>query len=237
VVKGLDQILRLQELDSSIDRLVARIGELESEEEVAAAGRRVQELEDRVGELRLGLDSQRREQERLENEVASLEAKIAAEERRLFDGSVANPKELGSIQAEVASLRNRKARIEDEVLEQMERREELDGRLPPLESDLTEARRELAALDSEATRELGEAKERLAGLRSEREALLPSFDEELLELYEDLRAQKRGIGAAALEDGVCSGCHQKLSPLELERIKRAEGIRRCEYCRRILVLA
>lgn len=235
-MKGLDRILRLQELDSSIDRLTARSDELEQGEEVRAAGFKVQGLEDRVGEIRLGLDSQRREQERLETEVASLDAKAGAEERRLYDGSVANPKELGSIQAEVASLRNRKGRIEDEVLEQMERREEMEGRLPPLESALAEARENLANLDSEVAEELGQTKKSLAELRSEREALVLEFDEELLELYEDLRAQKRGIGAAALENGVCSGCHQKLSPLELERIKHAEGIRRCEYCRRILVL-
>jgi hypothetical protein len=235
-VKGLERILQLQETDSSVDRLVVRIEELEAGEKLRVAGGKVEELEDRVGELRLGLDSQRREQERLENEVASLEAKIAGEERRLFDGSVANPKELASIQAEVGSLRNRKGRIEDEVLEQMERREEMDGRLPPLESELARARDDLAALDSEVARDLAEAQKELAELRAAREALVPEFDEELLELYEDLRAQKRGVGAAALEDGVCSGCHQKLSPLELERIKRAEGIRRCEYCRRILVL-
>lgn len=235
-MKGLDRILRLQELDSSIDRLIARSEELEEGEELRAAGLKVQELENRVGEIRLGLDSQRREQERLETEVASLDAKVGAEERRLYDGSVANPKELGSIQAEVSSLRNRKGRIEDEVLEQMERREEMEGRLPPLESELAEARENLAKLDSELAEELGQTKQSLAELRSEREALALEFDEELLELYEDLRAQKRGIGAAALENGVCSGCHQKLSPLELERIKHTEGIRRCEYCRRILVL-
>lgn len=235
-MKGLDRILHLQELDSSIDRLVARSEELEEGEELRAAGLKVQELEDRVGEVRLGLDSQRREQERLETEVASLDAKVGAEERRLYDGSVANPKELASIQAEVSSLRNRKGRIEDEVLEQMERREEMEGRLPPLESELAEARENLANLDSELAEELGQTKQSLAELRGEREALTLEFDEELLELYEDLRAQKRGIGAAALENGVCSGCHQKLSPLELERIKHAEGIRRCEYCRRILVL-
>jgi predicted nucleic acid-binding Zn-ribbon protein len=235
-MKGLDRILHLQELDSSIDRLIARSEELEEGEELRAAALKVQELEDRVGEIRLGLDSQRREQERLETEVASLDAKVGAEERRLYDGSVANPKELASIQAEVSSLRNRKGRIEDEVLEQMERREEMEGRLPPLESELAEARENLANLDSEVAEELGQTKQSLAELRGEREALALEFDEELLELYEDLRAQKRGIGAAALENGVCSGCHQKLSPLELERIKHADGIRRCEYCRRILVL-
>jgi predicted nucleic acid-binding Zn-ribbon protein len=235
-MRGLDRILRLQELDSSIDRLVARRAELEEGEALRVAGKEVQELEDRVGEIRLGLDSQRREQDRLESEVASLAAKIAAEERRLYDGSVANPKELESIRAEVGSLRNRKSRIEDEVLEQMERREDMEGHLPAAESELSDARQRLATLDSEAAKELRETETQLQELRTERAALVPEFDDELLELYEDLRAQKRGVGAAALENGVCNGCHQKLSPLELERIKRTEGVRRCEYCRRILVL-
>jgi predicted nucleic acid-binding Zn-ribbon protein len=61
------------------------------------------------------------------------------------------------------------------------------------------------------------------------------FDPGLLELYEDLRRQKKGIGAAALVDGVCQGCHQQLSAVDLDRLRRADGIRRCVHCRRILV--
>ena len=59
--------------------------------------------------------------------------------------------------------------------------------------------------------------------------------QELLELYEELRLSKKGVAAVALEDGVCQGCHQKLSAVYLDRLKRSEDIRRCEYCRRILI--
>ncbi|GBC86527.1 hypothetical protein HRbin12_00520 [bacterium HR12] len=38
-------------------------------------------------------------------------------------------------------------------------------------------------------------------------------------------------------DGVCQACHEKLSALELDRLKHTEGVGRCEHCRRILVLA
>jgi uncharacterized protein len=166
-----------------------------------------------------------------------LDSKIAAEERRLYDGSVANPKELESIQHEIEALRRRKSIIEDQVLIQMERREEMETRLPGLEAELAEARDRLTEIGGSEAAELESIGRALAERTAERAALLPQIDEELLELYEDLRAQKRGVGAAALEDGVCQGCHQKLSPLELESIKRSEGIRRCAYCRRILVLA
>ena len=45
------------------------------------------------------------------------------------------------------------------------------------------------------------------------------------------------VAAVALEDGVCEGCHQMLSAVYLDRLKRSEDIRRCEYCRRILIFA
>jgi uncharacterized protein len=233
---GMDRMLELQELDLAIDRMEARRKELESGEDLRAARERVNALEERVGELRLALDSVAQEQTRLENEVGSLEAKIAAEERRLFDGTVANPKELESIQHEIEALRRRKSTIEDEVLVQMERREDMESRLPPIEAELTEARERMQEIGRESVRELEGIGRALAERTAERSNLVSQIDEELLELYEDLRAQKRGVGAAALVDGVCQGCHQKLSPLELERIKHAEGIRRCEYCRRILIL-
>ncbi|MDH4113305.1 MAG: C4-type zinc ribbon domain-containing protein, partial [Actinomycetota bacterium] len=70
----------------------------------------------------------------------------------------------------------------------------------------------------------------------QRAAIAAEIEPDVLELYEDLRRQKKGIGAAALVDGVCQACHEQLSAVELDRVKRAEGVRRCEHCRRILVV-
>jgi uncharacterized protein len=234
--RGVDRLIELQEIDMAIDRLESRRRDLEGGDEVAQARRGAEAAEERLGELRLALDSVVREQTRLESEADSLERKIDAEQRRLYDGSVANPKELEAIQHEVANLRQRKGRVEDDILSQMERREDMEGRVPALEAELQEARDRMAEIESGSEREFTDVSVGLDSRREERNALVPSFDEELLELYEDLRASKKGIGAARLLDGVCQGCHQKMSALELERIKRSEGIRRCEYCRRILVL-
>ena len=236
-MKGLDRLLELQELDLTVDRLVARREELESGTALRESRLRTEQLEEQVGELGLALDSVRSEQTRLETEVASLEAKIGAEERRLFDGSVANPKELESIQAEVGGLKNRKGRVEDELLGQMERRAEMEDRLPALEEQMAEARRVIDDLETSSEREVEDIGVSLEKHAGERAALVAELDGELLDLYEDLRASKKGVGAAALVDGVCQGCHQKLSPLELDRLKRVEGLRRCEYCRRILVVS
>jgi predicted nucleic acid-binding Zn-ribbon protein len=234
-LRGVERLLELQELDLSIARLEARRSELEGGEDLRTARDRVAEVESRVGELRLALDSVGSEQGRLENDIDSIQRKIDAERTRLYDGSVANAKELQSIEAEVESLRGRKSRMEDELIEQMERRESMEGHLQPLDAEATEARERLAEIEVGSAREFVEVEHALSQRMAERQAMLPEIAEEVLELYEDLRVQKKGIGAAALVDGVCQACHQKLSPMYLDRLKREPGIRRCEYCRRILV--
>ena len=234
-MKGLDRLLELQDLDLSIDRLEARRREIESGEELATSRRGMEALEQRLGEVRMALDGINSEQARLEGDAGMLTQKLEAEEKRLYDGSVANPKELEAIQAELRNLRERRSRLEDGIIEQMERRENIAGGLPQLETEVREARDRVAEIETSAERELTDIAAALIDRRAERERLVASFDEELLELYEELRASKKGVGAAALLDGVCQGCREQLSPLERDRLKKVEGIRRCPHCRRILI--
>ena len=234
-MRGEDRLLELQELDSAIDRLELRRRQLEEGEELAAARRAMEEAESRLGELRLALDAVASDQRRLENEIDSMEQKAAADSKRMYDGSIANTKELEALQHEIANIKERTSRAEDELLESMERREELEARATVADTEVAEARRTVEAVGGDSARELDEVVVQIGERRAAREALVPGFDEELLELYEDLRRQKKGVGAAALVDGVCQACHEKLSPLEMDRLKRADAIRRCEYCRRIVV--
>ena len=231
----LRRLLELQALDLAIDRLRARLAELETQEEVRQARARVAETEARLGELQLSIDAVAREQRRLESDVDSVEQKIEAERKRQFDGSVANPKELQSIEHEVQSLRGRKSRMEDGVIEKMEEREQLEARLPGLQAEAGDARERLAEIERTSAKELVEVERDLADRSAKRAVLGGGFDPDLLELYDELRRQKKGVAAVKLEDGVCGGCHQKLSPVYLDQLKRTKGIRRCEYCRRILI--
>src|SRR5688500_10977327 len=195
----------------------------------------MQESESRLGELRLALDAVGSESRRLELEIDSMSAKLAAEEKRMYDGTIANAKELEALQHEIAGLKERRSRGEDQRLELMERREELEGRAATAGEEVVAARAHVDGLGRDAARELEQVEAGLAERRIARQALVREFDEQLLELYEDLRRQKKGIGAAALVDGVCQGCQQKLSAVELDMLKHTDDIKRCEYCRRIVV--
>ena len=118
----------------------------------------------------------------------------------------------------------------------LERHEDVEHRTKEAEGRAEERRVAVDTVAGDASRELARVATELTEKQAERDRLASGFDPELLELYEDLRPQKKGVGVAALVDGVCQGCHEKLSAVELDRLKHTDDIKRCEYCRRILVL-
>jgi len=60
---------------------------------------------------------------------------------------------------------------------------------------------------------------------------------DLLALYEKLREQKGGVGAAELRQRRCGGCQLTLDNAEIAAIKAraVDEVVRCEECSRILV--
>jgi hypothetical protein len=234
-MKGMDTLLALQEIDTSIGRATARKVSLEGGEQLASARAEADRAEQGVGELRLQVDEMGRDQLRFEHEIDSLSQKEAAERTRMYDGSVANAKELEALQHETESLKRRRSDREDELLALLEQREELDARLAEAETAAAAVRAEVDRTAVSASDDLVAVTADLERLRAQRDEMTPEIDPELLELYDDLRRQKKGVGAATLVDGVCTGCHEQLSAVQLDTLKRTEGIRRCEHCRRILV--
>jgi predicted nucleic acid-binding Zn-ribbon protein len=229
-------LLELQQLDSAIDRLRARIATLTAGSELAAAVRDADAAEARLGEIKLQLDALDRDTGRLEHDVDSLRQKAAAEEQRMASGAVANSRELEAIGHEVTNLRRRIADREDEELAIMERRETLAAGEKDATETATKLRDSADRLRAAAGDELTSTEAELAARESERPAAAAAVDPEVLELYEELRPQKKGVAAAALVDGVCQGCHEQLSSVELSHVRSTDAIPRCEHCRRILVL-
>lgn len=111
-----------------------------------------------------------------------------------------------------------------------ERAAELTGRVESVQAKVDDAttRRDTAQqeLDAEA-----------ASVTKEREVVSAAVPADLLKLYEKLRAQQGGVGAARLYQRRCEGCQLELNITELNEVRAAapDAVLRCENCRRILV--
>lgn len=233
----MDALIELQRIDTAIQRNDHRRTQLEGGAESRAVRAEMEEAEAVLGEIRLGTDEVSREQQRLEHEIETLTEKVDHEKARLFGGSVVNPKELEALQREVNSIEERRSRIEDELLAVLERRDELDKRAAAASSELDEVRRRMDAMGSDAAAELARLATEREGLVAERVPAAAAIEPDLLALYEDIRSHKQGIGAAELVDSTCQACHERLPALEIDRLKKTSDVKRCENCRRILVLA
>jgi uncharacterized protein len=186
------------------------------------------------GERRGELD---RNLKRLQDEVASLEARITEVTRTLHSGAVTVPRELQALQHEQESLRRRQDHLETEELEVMEELDPLNDELAGLQARLAELaaegdRLELALLQAEATLE-----DELTEATSRRQEAAAGVDAELLATYEDLRTRLGGIAVARLVGSVCGGCHLGLSAVEVDRIKKQppDALVTCDECGRLLV--
>lgn len=233
---SLVRLLDLQTEDSAIRRLEERRSALPEAKRLAEVSDTLAELEADIEIATKQAEEINREHARLEGETELAEQKIAREEQRLFSGNVSNPKELGALQAEVAMLKRKKGEKEDELLEVMLQRDQAAETLARLQSERQVAAAEADELGGKVTSLTNEIDAGLAKHDATRTEIAATLPEDLLKLYDQLRASKGGVGAAALETGTCQGCHTKLPAKEIEKLKAEGGLQRCDNCRRILVI-
>jgi predicted nucleic acid-binding Zn-ribbon protein len=231
-------LLEFQAHDSAIDRLKHLRGSLPEDARLAELNQSLAAIDQLTAERGGSLVTVRREQSRQEEEVDMVTRKAASEEQRALSGKVTSPKELTAIQEEIASLKRRQRVLEDELLERMEEREALEREL----AELTGRRGQLTAEQDKVTKArdaaLTEIDRDLEAERAARDALAPRVGEELRALYDQLRARHNGVGAAALVGDTCQGCRVSMSAVELAAIRKLspDEVKRCENCRRILVV-
>lgn len=231
------RLLDLQQLDSTLGRLAHRRRTLPELAEYEEVERQSGELRDAIVAAETDVSDLEREQTKAERDVDSVRQRADRDRGRLDSGQVSSARDLENLQSEIASLQRRQADLEEVVLEIMERREAAETKLADLRraQDGQQAKlAEVADRRDGALRELDDE----AGLSSTaRTAVAKDVPDDLLALYERLRGQLGGVGAAVLLRGQCQGCHLALNTVDLNSIRSAapDEVMRCEECRRILV--
>ncbi len=227
----------MQALDTRLDTLrhqTANPPEAAQLRDLAAAR---SEVDGRARDLQVQVDDLTREQRKADADVEQVKARRVRDQQRLDSGTVGNPKDLERLQHELVSLDRRITELEDTELDVMER-------LETAQRELVELRARLAETDDRAAALTAARDERLAGLKDEatavardRGAAVAGMPPDLLALYERLREQKGGVGAALLRARRCEGCSLELNSGDLAQIAKqpVDEVVRCEECGRILV--
>src|SRR4051795_7643163 len=231
------RLLDLQALDSALDRLVHRRRTLPELAEIEKLERQVEALRDDTVRAETEVSDLARETKKFEDEIEQVRARRTRDESHLNSGAVTNPKQLEELQHEVATLNRRQSDLEDGELEVMERAETAQATLDRLTGErdrLLSSRDEAGVARDKAFAEIDDE---ISRTTTERTELAATFPEDLLALYERLRAEHGGVGAGAIERGRCGGCRLDLMQNEKADIRAAavDDVLRHEECGRIMV--
>ncbi|MER5841043.1 MULTISPECIES: zinc ribbon domain-containing protein [Streptomyces] len=231
------RLLDLQDLDVRLQQLAHKRKSLPEHAEIESLTRDLAQLRDLHVAAQTEESDCAREQTKAEQDVDQVRQRAARDQQRLDSGAVSSPKDLENLQREIVSLAKRQGDLEDIVLEVMERRESAQERVGELAERVTSVQSRMDDATARRDAACAELDGEAATVTKERGVVAASVPADLLKLYEKLREQQGGVGAAKLYARSCQGCRQELAITELNEIRHAapDTVIRCENCRRILV--
>ena len=229
-------ILEMQSLDNEIMQANTKLKSLPEIEQLLHIDKRITTATDELAVVKSEADQIALELRRGEVDVETVTDRIKKDEARLASGN-ATPKELEQLQHEVGTLKKRQESLEEIELEIMIRSDAITSRSNTLTTDLAS----LQTLKDEISGRLKNAPDEInkviADKNTARNLVANQIEKPLLELYEKIRGNGGGVGAAALVGNKCNGCNLAINAVEMDRIKSLakDELLRCEECRRILV--
>ena len=225
------QLYDLQELDWSVSAETDALAEVRAKlaDDSAAV-----EAKARLRRIESEIESRTAARREVESIAQRLEEKIEAVERKLYGGSITNPRELSAYEDERKLHRDHLNAEENKLLELMVEMDDLEAvrdRAHERSVEIEAKRRsEIVDLERDQERLLSSLEE----LRRRREDAAALVDPPALETYESLRRSLNGYVVAKVERSLCQGCRLALSTMELQRAKSSQSIVQCGSCRRIL---
>ena len=231
VVINLRSLYQLQKLDLEMDGQKASLVAIQ---ETIHDKSKLNQLQDRLG---INLEKQKEfklKQYDVDELVRELQDKTSYLDRRLYDGSITNVKEMESLTAELEHARKELNFAEEELLYLMEHLENSDKDEKQIQDALTNYELEKSESDFSLTKELDSIKGILGTNIKERDDLAKSIAAPLLAQYERIRKVKQGQGIAEVKGGRCMACLLTLPTKQMQHLRSTDEIITCSSCGRIL---
>jgi len=230
-------LLEVQAHDLEVDRVRHRRAGLPEVARVAELQTSLRMLADRITAASIEVSDLELDQRKADADVDLVRQRAAKDQQLLDSGSINDAKQLTNLQHELESLARRQNELEDVELEIMERLDDAQRNLNAVRAEHDQVSADLAAATAARNDALAALADEEKVAQAARDGAAQAVPVELITLYDRLRQDNGGIGAAPLHRGRCEGCRMELTPVDIGRIRdaAADEVVRCEECRRILV--
>ena len=228
----LEQLLVLQDRQQKIRQIRTEIRTLPLERA---------HLESQLAATAAGVESLKQKARQVEVERKNLELDVGTRTEsisRLKTQQYQTRKndEFQAIGHEIQRYEDEIRKLEDQELELMIEADKFKGEIEAADESARATKesisRQLTDIETKS-KALGTQQQEL---ETEREALAGQIDADLLDQFERLFNSKGDAAVVAVEHGVCTGCHMKVTTATASRVKAGKEIVSCENCGRILYL-
>ena len=218
-----DRQQRIRQIQAEIKTLPLERAHLESQLTASAAG--VESLKQKARQIEI-------ERKNLELDVGTRTESIARLKTQQYQ--TRKNEEFRAIGHEIERYENEIRKLEDQELELMieadKIKAEVEGADKSARTIKESISRQLADLETKS--KALEAQQQ--DLEAQRKKLAAQIDEDLLDQFERLFNSKGDAAIVAVEHGVCTGCHMKVTTATASQVKAGKEIVNCEQCGRIL---
>jgi uncharacterized protein len=226
----LEQLLILQDRDQKIRQIRTEIETVplrrsSLEAQLAATRASVEGLKQRVRQVEI-------DRKRLELDVGTRTETISRLKTQQYQ--TRKNEEFRAIGHEIERYENEIRKIEDDELELMVLADKVKADLAEEEKKATAAQNSIARQTADLEEKSKALESQLQGLSKERSELAGKIDEDLLGRFERLFKSKGDAAVVAIEHGVCTGCHMKVTTATAAQVRAGKEIVSCENCGRIL---
>lgn len=231
VAKKLENLVKLQSIDSNLDELIKVRGALPEE---------VMDLEDEIAGYQTRVDKQNQELADMETAIENNKTAIKDAEKLIKkyeeqQMNVRNNREYDAITKEV-ELQNLEIQIlEKRIKEGYEKIELKKEEIAQTQNTLSERGKDLESKKEELKVITQESEEDEKKLLKDRDKAAKNVEDRLFKSYDKVRNNMRnGLAVVPVKRGACGGCFNIVPPQKQAEIRDKKKIIICEHCGRIL---
>ena len=225
-IDSLEALLAVQTLDRQLSELGRRAQEIPRDR--ADVSREITALEEERATREGELEQVRLDRRRHEGELEMQQEHLERYERQLNE--VKTNVAYSALLTEIQGTRRAISELEDEVLEAMERREAIDGRIGEIDGELELKRAAAADRLRELDEEAASIEREIAGLEARRQGMVTDVDTTVYRLYDRLRRGHRFPALVPLKGLACGVCYSRLPPQVVREITHDGSLHPCEAC-------
>jgi predicted nucleic acid-binding Zn-ribbon protein len=218
-----DRQQKIKQIQTEIKTLPIQHDHLESQLAASAAG--VEALKQKGRQLEMN-------RKKLELDVGTRTETISRLKTQQYQ--TRKNDEFQAIGHEIERYENEIRRLEDEELEVMLAADKLKAEIEAAEKTARSTKESILRQLNDLETKSKTLESRQGELAKERETLASKIDDDLLHRFERLFNSKGDAAVVAIEHGVCTGCHMKVTTATAARVKTGKEIVSCENCGRIL---